>query len=105
MSGTVTAVDTAKSTVTIKTASGTSTYAVDSRSDIDKSGEANLAALKAGDAVTFSTVTTNGKATIAILHAGDESKNRPAGGFGGRAPGGWGAAGVPGAPEGAAPNG
>ena len=86
LSGTVTAVDTAASTVTIETSTATTTYAVDANSDIDKNGEANLAALRVGDAVTFSTVTTNSKATIAVLHSGDEAKNRPAGGFGGHGP-------------------
>lgn len=104
LTGTVTAVDTGKSTVTIRTSTGTATYAVDGRSDIDKNGEASLGALKAGDAVTFSTVTTNGKATIAILHSGDETKNRPSGGFGGHG-GGWGDPGTPGGEQGAPPNG
>ena len=82
LGGTVTAVDPAKSTVTIKSGSATTTYAVDSNSDIDKNGEATLADLKVGDAVAFNAVTISGKATIAILHSGDETKNRPAGGFG-----------------------
>jgi len=77
LSGTVTAVGSAS--VTIKTSAGTTEYAVDANSDIDKNGEAKLADLKMGDAVTFNTVTTNGKATIDKLHSGDESKNRPAG--------------------------
>jgi co-chaperonin GroES (HSP10) len=77
LSGTVTAVGSAS--VTIKTSTGTTEYVVDAKSDIDKNGEAKLADLKVGDAVTFNTVTTNGKATIDKLHSGDEAKNRPAG--------------------------
>jgi hypothetical protein len=41
--------------VTIKTATGTTEYAVPGDSDIDKNGEATLSDLAAGDAVTFST--------------------------------------------------
>ena len=66
-SGTVTAVGT--SSVTIKTSTGTTTYAVNSGSDIDKNGEASLSSLKVGDAVTFSTVTSGSTQTIAILPA------------------------------------
>jgi len=77
LSGTVTAVG--SSSVTIKSTTGTSAYAVDASSDIDKNGEAQLADLKGGDAVRFSVATRNGKQTIDILHAGDEAKNRPAG--------------------------
>jgi Cu/Ag efflux protein CusF len=77
LSGTVTSVGSAS--VTIKTSTGTTEYAVDALSDIDKNGEATLADLKVGDAVTFNTVTTNGRATIDKLHSGDEAKNRPAG--------------------------
>jgi hypothetical protein len=77
LSGTVTAVG--SGTVTIKTSSATTEYVVDANSDIDKNGEAKLSDLKVGDLVQFSTVTTNGKATIDILHSGDEAKNRPAG--------------------------
>jgi hypothetical protein len=77
LSGTVTAVGT--SSVTIKTSSGTTEYAVDSKSDIDKNGEAKLSDLKVGDTVRFGTVTTNGKVTIDKLHSGDEAKNRPQG--------------------------
>jgi hypothetical protein len=72
-SGTITAVGT--SSVTI----GSTTYAVDANSDIDKNGEATLSSLAVGDAVTFSTVTTNGTATIDKLHTGTESLNRPQG--------------------------
>jgi hypothetical protein len=75
--GTVTAVGT--SSVTI----GTTVYAVGSSSDIDKNGESTLSALAVGDAVHFSTVTTNGVVTIAILHAGSEALDRPAGPPGG----------------------
>lgn len=74
LSGTVTVVGT--SSVTIKTSSGTMQYAVTSSSDIDKSGEAKLSDLKAGDAVTFSVDDSNAK-QIDKLHAGDESKNVP----------------------------
>ena len=57
-----------------------------SSSDIDKNGEATLSALAVGDAVTFSTVTTNGTTAIDKLHAGDPTKDMPQGGPGG--PGG-----------------
>ena len=80
--GTVTAVG--SKSVTIKGTSGTKTYAVDANSDIDKNGEAKLSDLKAGDAVHFAV--RPGTSTIAVLHAGDEAKNRPAFGRGG--PGG-----------------
>ena len=75
LSGTVTAVG--ASSVTIKTASATATYTVNTSSDIDKNGEAKLSDLKAGDAVTFS-VDSTGK-TIDKLHAGNESLDRPQG--------------------------
>lgn len=74
--GTLTSVGT--DSVTIKTSTGTTTYAVNADSDIDKNGEATLKHLVAGDAVRFSTTTVNGKATIRILHAGDEAKDAPA---------------------------
>ena len=74
MSGTVAAVGT--SSVTI----GTTTYAVDSNSDIDKNGESTLSALSVGDAVRFSIVTTNGVVAIDKLHAGSEALDRPPGG-------------------------
>src|SRR4051794_38452801 len=77
--GSVTSVG-AKS-VTIKSTAGTKTYAVDANSDIDKNGEAKLSDLKAGDAVHFGV--RPGTSTIAVLHAGDEAKNRPAFGRGG----------------------
>jgi hypothetical protein len=64
------------STVTIKTSTGTTTYQVDSNSDIDKNGEAQLSSLKAGDAVRFSVKDGN---VIDILHAGDEALDRPQG--------------------------
>ena len=73
--GTVTSVGT--NSVTIKSAAGTKTYAVDANSDIDKSGEATLSDLKAGDAVHFAV--RPGTSTIGVLHAGDEALNRPAG--------------------------
>ena len=74
--GTVTAVGT--NSVGIKTTAGTKTYAVDTDSDIDKNGEAKLSDLKVGDAVHFAV--RPGTSTIAVLHAGDEAKNAPAGG-------------------------
>ena len=77
--GTVTAVG--GKSVTIKSSSGTKTYAVDANSDIDKNGEAQLSDLKAGDAVHFGV--RPGTSTIAVLHAGDEAQNRPAFGRGG----------------------
>lgn len=83
--GTVTAVG--ADTVGIKTAAGTKTYAVDGNSDIDKNGEAKLSDLVVGDAVHFAL--RPGTSTIAVLHAGDEAKNRPArGGHDGPCPGG-----------------
>ena len=74
LSGSVTAVG--SGTVTIKTASGTTTYTVGSSSDIDKNGEASLSSLVVGDAVTFSVDASNSK-LIDKLHAGDEAKNVP----------------------------
>jgi len=74
LSGTVTAVG--ASSVTIKTSAGTKTYKVDSNSDIDKNGEAQLSSLKVGDAVRFSVTSAN---VIDKLHAGDEALNRPQG--------------------------
>jgi hypothetical protein len=62
--------------VTIKTATGTTTYTVNGNSDIDidKNGESQLSKLVAGDAVRFSLDGT----TIDKLHAGDEAKDAPA---------------------------
>ncbi len=77
LTGTVTAVG--KDSVTITTSSGTTTYAVTSSSDIDKNGEAQLSDLAVGDAVRFSTQTSNGATVIDKLHAGDEAKDMPAG--------------------------
>ena len=79
LSGTVTAVG--SSSVTIRTSSGTTTYQVDSNSDIDKHGEAQLSSLKAGDAVRFSVRSGN---VIAVLHAGNEALNLPQGPHGHR---------------------
>jgi hypothetical protein len=76
LSGTVTAVS--SSTVTIKTSTATTVYAVTSASDIDKNGEATVSALVVGDKVTFSVNSTNAK-QIDKLHAGDETKDRPTG--------------------------
>jgi Cu/Ag efflux protein CusF len=86
LSGTVTAVG--SSDVTIRTSTGTTTYAVTSSSDIDKNGEATLSDLAAGDAVTFSTVTTNGTTSVDKLHAGNAQLDMPAGGPRGTAPSG-----------------
>ena len=74
LSGTVTAVGT--SSVTIKTATATTTYKVDANSDIDKNGESSLSKLAAGDAVTFS-VDSSAGTTIDKLHAGNEALNMP----------------------------
>ena len=67
--GTVTAVG--ASSVTIKTTSGTETYAVTSSSAIDKNGNTTLSALAVGDDVAFSTVTTDGTTAIDRLVAGN----------------------------------
>ena len=72
-SGTVSAVGTDSVTIDGKT------YAVTSSSDIDKNGEASLADLKAGDKVTFSTVSGAATPTIDKLHAGNESLDMPPG--------------------------
>lgn len=77
LSGTVTAVG--SSSVTIKTSSGTTQYAVSSSSDIDKNGESTLSKLVVGDAVTFSIDTVNSVQTIDKLHAGNEALDRPQG--------------------------
>ena len=77
-SGTVTAVGSGD--VTIKTSTATTTYAVTSTSDIDKNGEAALSDLVVGDAVRFSTVTSNGTTSIDKLHAGNEQLDMPHGG-------------------------
>jgi hypothetical protein len=74
LTGTLTAVG--SSSVTIKTAQGTTAYAVTSTSDIDKNGEAQLSDLKVGDVVKFSVTQSNAK-QIDKLHAGDEAKNMP----------------------------
>jgi hypothetical protein len=66
--GTVTAVS--ASSVTIKTSSGTTTYAVTAMSDIEKNGKTGSSALSAGDVVAFSTVTTDGSTAIDKLVAG-----------------------------------
>jgi hypothetical protein len=72
--GTVTAVG--ASSVTIKTATATTEYAVTSASALDKNGEAALKDLTAGDAVTSSVDSTNTK-QIDKLHAGDQTKDMP----------------------------
>ncbi len=66
--GTLTAVG--ASSVTIKTSSDTTTYAVTSSSDIEKNGKSALSALAVGDTVAFSTVTTDGTTSIDKLFAG-----------------------------------
>jgi hypothetical protein len=83
LSGTVTAVG--KSSVTIKTASGTTEYSVTTSSDIDKNGEAALSNLVIGDKVIFNVARSNAK-QIDKLHAGDEAKNLPQGRGGPRPP-------------------
>ena len=75
LSGTVTAVG--ASSVTIKTATATTEYAVTSASDVDKNGEATLKDLAVGDAVMFSVDSANAK-QIDKLHAGDQTKDMPA---------------------------
>ncbi len=77
LTGTVTAVG--SSSVTIKTSTATTTYQVDSNSDIDKNGEAKLSDLKVGDAVRFSASSSK---VIEVLHAGTEALDRPKGGPG-----------------------
>jgi hypothetical protein len=75
-SGTVSAVGSAS--VTITASSGTATtYAVGANSDIDKNGEAALSNLAVGDKVTFNSVTSGTTKTIAHLHAGNETLDRP----------------------------
>ena len=66
--GTVTAVG--ASSVTIKTSSGTTTYAVTGSSDIEKNGKVTVSALAVGDDVAFSTATTDGTTAIDKLVAG-----------------------------------
>jgi hypothetical protein len=90
LTGTVTAVGT--STVTIKTASGTTAYTVTSSSDIDKNGEATLSALTVGDTVSFSTTATGGT-VIDKLHAGNQQLDWPQGAPGGSGQGGSGTSG------------
>ena len=76
LSGTVTAVGSGN--VTIKTATGsTITYTVNSSSDFDKNGEAQLSSLVAGDAVRYSV--NSGTTTIDKLHAGNEAQDMPSG--------------------------
>ena len=79
--GTVTAVG--SSSVTIKTSTGTTTYAVTSSSSIEKKGKTTLSALSTGDVVAFSVVTADGTTTIDKLMAGDA----PSGMAGGCGPG------------------
>jgi hypothetical protein len=94
--GTITALGSAS--VTIKTSSGTTTYAVTSSSDIEKSGKAaGLSGLAVGDNVAFSTATTDGTTSIDTLVAGNATSGM-AGGCG-RGPGG------PGSGQGTPPNG
>jgi hypothetical protein len=80
LSGTVTSVG--SSSVTIRTQSGTKTYAVDGASDIDKNGEAKLSDLVTGDKVRFAV--RPGTSSIAVLHAGTEALNAPDGRHRGR---------------------
>jgi hypothetical protein len=74
LTGTVASVGTG--TLAITTTSGKTTYTVDSASDIDKNGESQLSSLVVGETVHYSV--RNGTKTIDKLHAGDETKNRPA---------------------------
>jgi hypothetical protein len=96
--GTITAVG--DSSVTIKTSTGTTTYAVTSTSDIEKKGKTTLSALSVGDTVAFSTVTTDGTTAIDTLVAG----TAPSGMAGGCGPGG-GPRGTAGPGAGPPPNG
>lgn len=73
--GTVTAVG--ASSVTVRTATATTTFQVTSASTVVKNGAAGLAGVKVGDTVRFGTTTTGGT-TIAVLVDGKV----PAGGFG-----------------------
>ena len=85
--GTITAVS--ASTVTIKTSTATTTYAVTATSVIIDNGKSTLSALKTGDTVLFSTVTTAKTPTISQLFTGTMHHN--AGGPGGPGgPGGFG---------------
>ena len=93
--GTVAAVST--SSVTIKTSSGTTAYAVTASSDIENNGKTGTSALSAGDVVAFSTVTTDGITAIDKLVAG----GGPAGMADGCGPGGT--AGKPGTAQGSPP--
>jgi len=80
--GTVTAVGT--SSVSIKTSTASTTYAVTSSSEIEKMGKSTLSALTVGDTVAFSTVITDGTTSIDKLFAGTP----PSGMAGGCGPGG-----------------
>jgi hypothetical protein len=104
LSGTVSSVGSASVTITVN--GSAKAYAVDANSDIDKNGEAKLSDLKPADAVRFA-LRPDGK-TIAVLHAGDEAKDRPACGPGGRngrraAPDGFGEPGSGAPPPASAP--
>jgi len=84
--GTVTAIG--ASGVTIRTDSGTETYAVTSSSVIDKNGKTTLSAVAVGDTVAFSTITTDGTTAIDRLIAGNMAGGcGPAGSGGAPAPG------------------
>jgi hypothetical protein len=98
--GTITAVGT--DSVTIKTATATTTYSVPSASILDKNGTATLSDLKVGDAVVFDT-TTRGGTVISHLHAGTAIAGRGPVGFAGPGPGGSGPGGF--GPRGRGPGG
>ena len=73
--GTITAVG--DSSVSIKTSSGSATYAVTSTSDIEKKDKTTLSALSVGDTVAFSTVTSDGTTAIDTLVAGPRPRAWP----------------------------
>jgi hypothetical protein len=88
--GTITALG--ASSVTIKTSSGTTTYAVTSSSDIEKGGKTTtLRALAVGNNVAFSATTTDGTSTIGTLMTGNASSSMAGGCGPGPGPGGPGA--------------
>jgi hypothetical protein len=85
--GTITALG--ASSVTIKTSSGTTTYAVTASSDIEKGGKTTtLSTLAVGNDVAFSATTTDGTSTIGTLMTGNASSSMAAGCGPGRGPGG-----------------
>jgi hypothetical protein len=78
ISGTVTAVG--SSSVTVKSSSGTATYAVTSSSEIVRNGQAvSLTAIKAGDAAFVHVYPSNGTMTVERLFAGTNASAAQAG--------------------------